>query len=341
VRRIATLLSLLAPLLLPVSAHAAVAPRIPAAPVVLPADIEGMPAYQPQTFCDPVAKPGVAAFGALLTATYPDTSVIDISRSCTSESGTSEHKDGRALDWAASVDNAQQVAEVHAVFAWLFAPDAQGNANAMLRRLGIMYIIWNKRIWGTWSGSWQPYSCSGVTACHQDHVHFSFDWAGAGRRTSFWTGVVAPPTPPPAYVYTNPAFAQVVRVAARREAVTTPFRVRAGLRYRFTVSGTYRYAAKAVAPEARADAECSTTDGQTWHSRAPGDVSAGSGLLDLWVGGHRAWAPSPSGVEGCNPTRHVYTRTLSFPTTATVRLSVADATRADDSGALTVTIQRV
>src|SRR3954466_14967665 len=95
----------------PVSAaalSAASMPRLPVAPTVLPAEIEDMPSYQPQTFCDPVAKAGVVAFGALLTTTYPDTTVVDIARSCGSESGSSEHKDGRALDWGASYKNPQQ-----------------------------------------------------------------------------------------------------------------------------------------------------------------------------------------------------------------------------------------
>jgi hypothetical protein len=64
----------------------------------------------------------------------------------------------------------------------------------MARRLGIMYIIWNKQIWGAYSAGsgWRPYSCSGVTGCHQDHVHFSFAWNGAMKRTSYWTKSVAP-----------------------------------------------------------------------------------------------------------------------------------------------------
>jgi peptidoglycan hydrolase-like protein with peptidoglycan-binding domain len=65
-------------------------------------------------------------------------------------------------------------------------------ANA--RRLGIMYMIRDKRIWGAYSASagWRPYECSGVTGCHQDHVHFSFTWAGVRRRTAYWTGAAAP-----------------------------------------------------------------------------------------------------------------------------------------------------
>ena len=312
--------------------------RTPAAAVVLPTAIEDMPSYQPQTFCDPVDKPGPVALGALLTATYPDTSVVDISRSCSSESGTSEHKDGRALDWGAYYKNTQQVAEVHAVFAWLFAKDAHGNPNAMLRRLGIMYIIWNKQIWGTWSQSWQPYNCSGVTACHQDHVHFSFDWAGALKKTSFWTGSVAAPMAPPAFVYKSTAYPQIMTVGSKSKSVTTPFQVGAGMRYRVTVSGTYRYATPTTS---RADAECSTRDGKTWHALAAGDANAWTGLLDLWVGSYRAWRPTVATGDGCNTSSHTYTRIVTFPTTAPMQLRVNDPTHGDDAGSLKVVIQRV
>ena len=319
-------------------ASAAVLPAPPAVPVVLPAAVEDTPAYQPQTFCDPRDKKGVVAFGQLLTATYPDTTVVDISRGCTSESGTSEHKDGRALDWGVTVTNPAQVKEAKTVFAWLFAKDAQGTPDAMLRRLGIMYIIWNKKIWGSWSQSWQDYPCSGVTACHQDHVHFSFDWAGALGRTSFWTGQVASYVPPPTYVYTSRTFAQVATVPARSASVTSPFLVQAGISYRLTVTGTYRPGKQ---PTSWADAECSTADGKTWSALAAGDTSAGSGLLDLWVDGRHAWTPTPSTGGGCNTTTHTYTRTLTFPTRGPLRLAIADPARSDAGGSLTVTIQRV
>jgi hypothetical protein len=317
------------------AASAAVA--LPHAPVALPSSIEGMPDYQPQTFCDPVDKPGPKALGALLTATYQDTSVIDISRGCTSESGTSEHKDGRALDWGANVKNAQQVKEVQTVFSWLFAKDAAGNPDAMLRRLGIMYIIWNKQIWGSWSQKWEPYSCSGVTACHQDHVHFSFDWAGAEKKTSFWTGRTVGYVAPPTYTYTSASFPQVTKVNATSSDDPTPFQVKTGLSYRFTVTGTYHYGKAATQ---LADAECSTTDGKTWKPLAVGDTSTMSGLYDLWVNGHRAWVPSPANASGCSST-HTYTRTLTFGATAPVHLRVSDPTHGDDSGSLKVTIQRI
>lgn len=43
---------------------------------------------------------------------------------------------------------------------WLLAADSYGNKHAMARRLGIMYIIWNKQIWSSYDASsgWRPYS---------------------------------------------------------------------------------------------------------------------------------------------------------------------------------------
>ena len=155
------------------------------------ASIENLSPYQPQTKCTPNAQPGVLKFRALILATYKGTGDDGIVRGC-KVGGTSEHKEGRAWDWAVSVKNPHQVAQVKTLFAWLFASDAYGHKYAMARRLGIMYIIWNKRIWGTYAAGsgWRPYSCSGVTLCHQNHVHFSFSRAGATGKTSYWTKVV-------------------------------------------------------------------------------------------------------------------------------------------------------
>jgi hypothetical protein len=155
------------------------------------ATIENLSPYQPQTKCTSKAQPGVVKFRALILATYKGTGDDGIVRGC-KVGGTSEHKEGRAWDWAVSVKNPHQVAQVKTLFAWLFASDSAGHKYAMARRLGIMYIIWNKRIWGTYAASsgWRPYSCSGVTLCHQNHVHFSFSRPGAAGKTSYWTKVV-------------------------------------------------------------------------------------------------------------------------------------------------------
>ncbi|MCW2615030.1 MAG: hypothetical protein JWN08_2024 [Frankiales bacterium] len=154
------------------------------------ASIEALSPYQGQATCDPVVRAGVAAFRDLVLAAYPATGDSGILRAC-SVGGTSEHKEGRAWDWRVSTSNAVQVAQVDDLLAWLMAPDEQGNAAAMARRLGVMYVIWNCRVWKSYQAAkgWQPYVGSSP---HTDHVHVSFSWAGAYGRTSYWTGQVSP-----------------------------------------------------------------------------------------------------------------------------------------------------
>ena len=184
-------------------AAAVVLPALPAAAApetVSPsAAIEVLAPYQGQTACDPVARPGVVQFRDLVLAAYPGTGDSGIVRSCT-VGGTSEHKEGRAWDWRVNTANPDDVLRVDDLMTWLLAPDEFGNAAAMARRLGVMYVIWDSRIWKSYQASrgWQPYTGASP---HTDHVHVSFSWAGALGATSYWTGSVAPvmpsPIPPP------------------------------------------------------------------------------------------------------------------------------------------------
>ena len=151
--------------------------------------------YQGQTKCSPWAKPGVVAFQRMVLSAYPGTGAGSIGRAC-SVGGTSEHKEGRAWDWGVNVSNASQKAAAEDLLAWLAAEDRYGNTAAMGRRLGVMYAIWNKRIWFPGSG-WRKYCVYRRGACrdpedgdvrhpHTDHVHFSFTWDGAKKKTTFW-----------------------------------------------------------------------------------------------------------------------------------------------------------
>lgn len=133
--------------------------------------------YSQQVSCDPRAKPGVTAFAALMTARYK-TGAMGTYRPC--GSGASEHFDRRALDWMLNINNPTQKAVANSVTAWLSA-----NNGAMARRFGVQYIIWNRQIFGVWNGRWAPYTGS---VPHTDHVHLSFSWDGAMKRTSWWTG---------------------------------------------------------------------------------------------------------------------------------------------------------
>ena len=71
---------------------------------------------------------------------------------------------------------------------WLTGPDGSGQAAGNARRLGVMYVIWNRRIWSASDAAsgWLPYSGASP---HTDHVHVSLSWDGAFQRTSWWTGV--------------------------------------------------------------------------------------------------------------------------------------------------------
>ena len=153
----------------------------------LPTAIEGTPAYVPQRSCDGATKPGVSRLLAVLQATYPGSRNSGAGTSCSGRAATSEHLEGRALDWGVDVTRPAEKAEADAFLAWL---TASNGANA--RRMGVMYVIWDARIWGTYAPArgWRAITCSGATACHRDHVHISMTWDGAYARTSFWTGKV-------------------------------------------------------------------------------------------------------------------------------------------------------
>ncbi|MGC4154226.1 MAG: hypothetical protein QM628_14275 [Propionicimonas sp.] len=141
--------------------------------------------YQPQTTCSPKAKPGTTALLKLLISTWGGSS-SGISRSC-AVIGRSEHKEGRALDWHMSVKSKSQRKRVDQALTWMTA-----NNGEVAYRLGIMYIIWNQKIWSTYYPElgWRKMENRGSsTANHKDHVHISLSWDGAMKRTSWWTGV--------------------------------------------------------------------------------------------------------------------------------------------------------
>lgn len=168
----------------PTLAHAA--DVTPAPPQSLAGNvIDAHPGYQPQTTCSSSAKPGTSALLSLLIKTWGGSSA-GISRACTT-GGTSEHKEGRALDWRMNVKNATEAAQVDKAVAWITA-----NNGEVARRLGVMYIIWNQRLWATYAPDrgWRDEADRGsYTANHKDHVHISLTWDGAYQQTSWWTGV--------------------------------------------------------------------------------------------------------------------------------------------------------
>jgi hypothetical protein len=175
----------------------ALAVVLPAAPALAAPEsrspvpqLEAFSPYQGQTVCEPVLRDGVVRFRDLVLAAYPATGDSGILRAC-DVGGTSEHKEGRAWDWRVNTKNPADVLAVQDLMAWLLAADELGNPAAMARRLGVMYVIWDSKVWKSYQAAkgWQPYSGASP---HTDHVHFSFGWAGALGATSYWSGQVAP-----------------------------------------------------------------------------------------------------------------------------------------------------
>ncbi|HYN56662.1 MAG TPA: fibronectin type III domain-containing protein [Motilibacterales bacterium] len=180
-----------------VSAPAQGLAPLPTTAVPLPVELDAAAFYEAQKVCDPTPRPGATALKDLLLATYGPATVY-IPRSCTSS--TSEHFDGRAVDWMRSARVPAEREMADAFVAWLLAPAADGTPHAMARRLGIMYIIWDSRMirmydpgrgWTEYRGCLAPANAgTGLdTTCHRNHVHLSMSWDGAAGITSWWTGV--------------------------------------------------------------------------------------------------------------------------------------------------------
>jgi hypothetical protein len=148
--------------------------------------IDGYAPYEPQRTCDPAPKPGVLAFRAMALSQYPSSRNLGVSRAC-SAGGRSEHKEGRAFDWGVLASRPEEHAAAEQLVARLLAEDEFGNRHALARRMGVMYIIWNRRIWSASraDAGWRAYT--GPNG-HVDHVHVSFSWAGARGETSYWSG---------------------------------------------------------------------------------------------------------------------------------------------------------
>jgi len=136
-----------------------------------------------------VPKPGVDAFRSMILSQVGGTDDgLAVCKEIANGTGElSDHADGRAWDWHMVASRPADAARVAQVLDWLLRTDDRGQRNAMARRIGITYIIWNHlyyRVGGD-DARWVPYT--GTADPHDTHVHFSFSVAGAAQRTSWWT----------------------------------------------------------------------------------------------------------------------------------------------------------
>ncbi len=186
---VVVLAGLLTGVLLPAPSGAAGSPPVPfpsspkglKPPVTLPSELDPVPLYQPQIACQPGTPEGVSKLRALVLDTYKIGGSGNTARTC--NEGTSEHADGRAWDWMVAVKTTKEKEAAADFLAWLTKDDGK-----WARRLGIMYVIYNAKIWAAYRASdgWR------TSYDHVDHVHISFSWNGAHANTSFWKGKVMP-----------------------------------------------------------------------------------------------------------------------------------------------------
>jgi hypothetical protein len=172
------------------------AAAVPAISQALPPGYDPAAEYEAQATCDPTPKPGTKKLADLIRRTYGRAEVVAISRGC-GIGGTSEHKEGRALDWMTSIRSKREFANARAFLRWLLGPDQTGVPFGNATRLGVMYIGWNNRYWAAYAkdrGWAELKGCLTVggddTTCHRNHIHISLSWDGASGRTSLWDGTV-------------------------------------------------------------------------------------------------------------------------------------------------------
>jgi len=154
---------------------------------------EDYASYQPQTTCRKGARPGTVELAGWVNHRFSGGAATASVRACSS-GGPSEHKDGRAIDWSMDATDKKDRLEVARLLDEIFAADGEGNAAALARRMGVMYVIWNDHIYASYdefaSRDYRSSSCAKLKGCsatlrHRDHVHISLSRPG-GRGDTSW-----------------------------------------------------------------------------------------------------------------------------------------------------------
>lgn len=153
--------------------------------------------YDHATKCNKREKPGVVAMTEWLAANTRG--VFWGSYRCEKwgKDSASLHAENRAIDWHldAAVKADRKAADE--LFRLLLAPDADGNPQALARRMGVQELIWDCGYWGAGMTEFAPYSPCYTkrgklrknvdkTTAHRDHIHIGMSKRGAKALTSFW-----------------------------------------------------------------------------------------------------------------------------------------------------------
>ncbi len=157
---------------------------------------EGYVSYQPQKKCRDKPRAGTAALASWINKRFDTGTAAASMRSCDS-GGVSEHKDGRAIDWMMDATKKKQRKIVGRFLDRVLEADDDGNAHALARRMGLMYVIWNDHIYASYrqfeKTDYLSSSCPSKKKCsatlrHRDHVHLSLGRPGGRGDTSWYAG---------------------------------------------------------------------------------------------------------------------------------------------------------
>ncbi|MBZ5740568.1 hypothetical protein [Nocardioides mangrovi] len=162
-----------------------------------PAPIEDYASYAAPTKCHPKPRAGTVYLARWVTRRFGG-GIVSEGRACTKKDGpTSEHQTGQAFDWGNDVNRRADRRRVKDLMKLLFATDWHGNTDAVARRMGVMYVIWDDEIYSAWNGfrpeRYLNSACKSRKKCsqtlrHRDHLHVSLDLPGARGRTSWFDG---------------------------------------------------------------------------------------------------------------------------------------------------------
>lgn len=333
--------------------------------------IDAPASYEEQTTCTRSPRPGTVALARWLVRSYRATGSMGMMRACSS-GGRSEHKDGRAFDWAADVRRKAQRRAAYRFIRTALATDAHGNRNALARRMGIMYLIFDDTIWSSYRGFVaRPYlnaGCKTRKRCsrslrHLNHVHISLSHAGAAAQTSWYRARNVPSLPVlhPGTRDLDPDSTAVtaLTVPATGATVSSSFLLRAGVTYRLVATGTVRHAdglggdatcavtvgAPAYQPTPRGtvvtppDDDWGWADGWGWDDREGSDHADSPYALPttetrgVLVNGALRW-------EGACRGDHTYETWFTPATRQRLQLRYADPAPGDNAGSITVYVAR-
>ena len=167
------------------------------APALAQAPIDDY-AYDKATDCRKKPMPGALALVDWLEKNASGTSWGIMRCERWGKNSASLHSEGRAIDWHLDASRPADRREARRLIDLWLATDSAGNEHALARRMGIQEIIWNCHSWWSGSDAMGKYSACYTergrlrknvshTEAHKDHIHIGLSWAGARKRTSFWS----------------------------------------------------------------------------------------------------------------------------------------------------------